>query len=283
MPIAAGDTPLHCQWPTPEKWQRFQQSDRWARLGAAFELASRLDPSSALILPAHDALWGRDLVSLLLIKSADYRQGGLPAAVSPYSYYRHSAVEGVNIPQDIIDLINVAFNRDATFAAKLDSGQMQGFWGKTALIPCAMCARIRAEVDQTFFEDDSEIDRVIRDLGYATRGLWIADQTIYRQVLPVFDETAARRVILRTLHYSLPAGGSALLAPLDEETRLTFASQPHLLAANVRAEALINDCQLEIQTRLDHFGASWIDWGAYRYVVRIGDPVVEVWQLQPSV
>jgi len=77
----------------------------------------------------------------------------------------------------------------------------------------------------------------------------------------------------------LPAGGSALLAPLDELTRHVYSQQSYLWQINTRAEQIIKDCQLEIQARVDQFGASWIDWGAYRYVVRVGDPTVEVWQL----
>ena len=270
--------PVQFEWPSPENWEQFRQSDRWARLDAAFEFGGSCNPDSYLIMPAHDAFWGSGLLKLLRTKSTEFARGGLNAAVSPYSYYRHSAIDAIQIAPDIINLINIVFNRDSSFPEKLSKGHTQGFWGKTALLPCAMSTPILNHVDQTFFEDDAEIDRAIHRLGYASRGIWIADPGLYRQSLPVFDEAAARRVILRSLHYSLPAGGSFLLTPLDEPMCQRLAQEPAMWRANNRAEQLIHDCQLEIKERLEQFGASWVDWGAYRYVTRVGDPEVKVWR-----
>ena len=279
LPIeASADSPARFDWPTPARWQAFRQSDRWARLTLAFQIGSQLDPASYLLLPAHDACWGPGLLPRLLTLSVEQARGGQPAAVSPYSAYRHAPLAGVAIPADIIDLINAAFNRDSEFPAKLARGAVQGFWGKTALLPCGLCATILKDADQTFFEDDAEIDRVIQAVGYATRGLWIADPAVYCQTLPVFDDTAARAVIWRTLHYSLPAGGSSLLSAPDSVMQALIDHDPRLAAAHQRAERLISECQTAIAQRLTQFGASWVDWGAYRYVVRVGDPAVEVWR-----
>ena len=32
--------------------------------------------------------------------------------------------------------------------------------------------------------------------------------------------------------------------------------------------------------RLGRYGLSWVDWGTYRYVVRVGDPLVQVWKYE---
>ncbi|MBL8163365.1 MAG: hypothetical protein JNJ61_15365, partial [Anaerolineae bacterium] len=92
-----------------------------------------------------------------------------------------------------------------------------------------------------------------------------------------------RRVIERTLHYSLhipgdPIGGSALTEPLDALGRLRCIVRPRFARYNAQAETLIAECCAEIAARVQQVGASWVDWGAHRYVARPGDPAVEVWR-----
>jgi len=53
---------------------------------------------------------------------------------------------------------------------------------------------------------------------------------------------------------------------------------PRFRSAHQAAAALIAECSSEIQVRLERYGLSWVDWGAYRHVVRVGDPCVEVWK-----
>lgn len=278
-PDSGSDTPERSGWPTPEKWRRYRQSDRWARIDAALDIASRIDPNGYLMMPAHDAIWGRGLQSLLLKISVRRSRNGIPAAVSPYSYYRHSTVPGTLIPSDVIGVLNAAFNRDVWFGWKLRWGRVQGFWGKTGLLPRVLCAPVRAKADQTFFEDDSELDRAITASGGKAYARWIRNPAVYRQALPVFSENDVRRVIERTLHYSLPVNGSALLTPPDAWEKLRRLIRPRYAKYAVDAERLIADAQAAIRARIEQFGASWIDWGAYRYVVRVGDPEVEVWRL----
>jgi hypothetical protein len=151
------------------------------------------------------------------------------------------------------------------------------------MIPFAMCGTVR-DMSETFvWEDDLEIDRVIRDAGYRARCLWVSDPRLYRQALPVFDRDGVRRVIERTLHYSLnipnqSVGASSLNFPLGKLATLRRWIDPNFAHCNAQAEALIAACTGEIKARLEQFGASWVDWGAYRHVMRVGDPVVEVWK-----
>jgi len=275
-------TPSACGWPTPDQWTRYQYSDRWARLAAAFVLADRLPAHSALIFPAHDAIWGNRLLDRLSAWSTRYARDGRSAAISPLSFYRQSAVPGASIPAAMIDLTNVAFNRDPLFAFRLRQGTMQGFWGKTGLIPVHVCTALRSVVDRTFLEDDSEIDRAIRVTGGISRAVWIRDPKMYRQALPIFTEADLRRVIERTLHYSLPAGNSYLLAAPDRALRAVIALNPRYRRCWTRAARIIAEANAAIVARVDRYGASWFDWGAYRYVVRVGDPEAEVWRLADS-
>lgn len=281
-PDSGWDTPSQMDWPEPARWQRYRQSDRWARIDAALDVAGQIDSNGYVIMPAHDAIWGAKLLPRLLNISAHYTQNGIPAAVSPYSYYRHSEVPGAGIPPDAIGVLNAAFNRDVWFGWKLRRGKMQGFWGKTGLLPRALCIPIRANADQTFLEDDSELDRAIIAAGGLTRACWIHNPVVYRQALPVFTDTDVRRVIERTLHYSLPAGGSAMLTSPDHWETLHRAVRPRYAGYAARAEQLIAEAQMSIRKRVNQFGASWIDWGVYRYVVRVGDPEVEVWRFTES-
>jgi hypothetical protein len=143
-----------------------------------------------------------------------------------------------------------------------------------------MCEPLRRVVDTDVWEDDLQIDTKLRRLGYGVRVLWESDPALYRQALPVFDRDGVRRVIERTLHYSLniPGGSSLLDAPLDGFGRLQLLS-PRFRRLNRELDILIQDCRDEIRVRLARYGCSWVDWGAYRYVMRVGDPAVQVWGL----
>lgn len=283
----AGNTPLDLKWDAPNSWERLQTTDRWARIDAALEIGSLMTQAGYLLMPAHDAVWGEKLLPKLEAFSQRYATYGLPAAVSPYTYYQHSAVTGADIPKDVIDLMNTAFSRDSWFRWKIQFDNVQAFWGKMSITPFSRCGAIRANTEKTLWEDDLDIDRVIRELGYGVRCMWVDDPNIYRQAPPVFDREGVRKVIERTLHYSLHIpderiGGSSLNMPLDWLGRLREVISPRFRRYNPEAEKVIAECAAEIGMRLENFGASWVDWGAYRYVVRVRDPVVEIWAKKPK-
>jgi hypothetical protein len=150
------------------------------------------------------------------------------------------------------------------------------------MIPFAMCAEILRRADMLVWEDDLEIDRVIREAGYDVRCLWADDPNLYRQALPVFDRAGLRAVIERTLHYSLsiPGDTSLLTRPLDALGQFRRQLDPPFAWGLALSEAITAECKAEIAQRLERYGASWVDWGAYRYVARVGDPVVQVWKTQ---
>lgn len=280
-----GDTPQRLGWDAPETWARFALTDRWARILAALDVGRRMADTSAiggLLMPAHDAVWGRGLLHTLERFSRRHAQNGQPAAVSPYTPYQHAPVPGVDIPREIIDALNAAFGRDAFLAWKMRLDRVQAFWGKMSLLPYGLCAPVIDRAERRVWEDDLEIDRALREAGCGVRALWVSDPRLYRQALPVFDRDGLKRVIERTLHYSLnipkkPLGASTLNTPLSWPLRLRRLIDGRYRRANALAEALIAECMDEIRTRLERTGASWVDWGAYRYVIRVGDPFVEVW------
>jgi hypothetical protein len=277
------ETPKVLGWENPESWVRYTLTDRWTRIDFALQVGSLVQSPGYLIMPAHDAVWGDGLLQRLANLGQLYRRQGLPAAVSPYTYFQHSPVPGAHIPQDIIDIMNTAFGRDILFPWKIRLDQVQTFWGKMGMIPFGICDAVRKQVEKTVWEDDLEIDSVIRQLGYGVHCWWVSDKSIYRQAPPVFDRDGLRRVIERTLHYSLNIPGSVIGAstlnfPLDAIGQIRRWISPHFARNNAEAEALIDECNKDIQTRLQSYGASWIDWGAYRYVMRVGDPAVEVWK-----
>jgi hypothetical protein len=283
MQFYGRSSPHLLQWDDPDNWQPYLMTDRWTRIDVALEIGSLMESPGYLIMPAHDAVWGHDLLSRLVRFSQRYAKNGLPAAVSPYTYDQHSAVPGADISQDVIDLLNTAFGRDVLFSWKIRFDRVQAFWGKMGMMPFGMCKTVRDMAEKTTWEDDLEIDRVIREAGFAVRCLWINNPQLYRQALPVFDREGVRRVIERTLHYSLKIpdariGGSTLNFPLDTLGKLRRLISPKFARNNAQAEALIAECCEVIAARLQHFGASWVDWGGYRYVTRIGNPVVEVWR-----
>lgn len=285
-PDPDANTPTLCGWDTPDSWQRYTLTDRWARLLFALDIARQFTDPGYLILPAHDAVWGSGLLAALVRFSQRHAQNGLPAAVSPYTYYQHSEVPGVDIPREIIDALNAAFGRDSWLRCRFRSGRYQSFWGKMGMIPFGMCGAIRDRVETIMLEDDLEIDAVIRGAGYKVRCQWVDRPSLYRQALPIFDRADLKGVIERTLHYSLMIPGefygekSLLNQPLDRLGRLKRRLSPRFDRAVALSETIIAECNAAIADRLDRFGMSWVDWGPYRYVVRVGDARVQVWKSQ---
>lgn len=275
-------TPERLGWEKPAQWQRMQTTDRWARIDMALEIASQIHTNGYLLMPAHDAVWGNGLLDRLVAFSQHHAKQGQPAAVSPYTYHQHSGVPGAAIPVETIHLINMIFSRDSLFRWKIRRDMVQAFWGKMSMTPFSMCQTIRSKMEMTLWEDDLDIDRIIREAGLGVRCQWISDPAVYRQALPVFDLAGVKTIIERTLHYSLhipgePVGGSHLTAPLGWLGEMRRVMSPRFRRYNAEAEQLIELCAQEIRERLRIYGASWVDWGHYRHVVRVGDPVVEVW------
>ena len=278
------DTPRVCGWDAPEKWVRYSMTDRWARITFALNIARQLDGSGYLIMPANDVVMGDGLLRSLVRFSQHQVKQGLPAAVSPYTYHQHSTVPDVAIPQDVIDALNAAFARDSWLRWRFQFGHYQSFWGKMGMLPFGMCGEILDRVETMMFEDDLEIDAVIREAGYAVHCKWIDRPSQYRQALPVFSREDLKPVIERTLHYSLAIPGkfygekSQFNQPLDRLGRLKMLLSPRFARAVAISESVIAECNGEIARRVDQVGMSWTDWGMYRYVVRIGDPLVQVWK-----
>jgi hypothetical protein len=274
--------PTRCEWHDPAAWQRYEMTDRWARILYALDAVRQLDQPGYLIMPAHDAVWGEGLLDMLIKLSQQHVKNGQPAAVSPYPSMQHSPVPGVDIPQEIIDALNAAFARDSSLPPRLESGEYQAFWGKMGMIPFGMCREIARRVEPIVWEDDLEIDRAIREAGYTAAACWISDPSLYHQALPVFDRAGLRAVINRTLHYSLniPGDTSVLTRPLDAAGEARKRIDPRFRQGIELSEAITAECQAEIAERLRRYGASWVDWGAYRYVVRVGDPLVQVWKYE---
>jgi hypothetical protein len=152
-----------------------------------------------------------------------------------------------------------------------------------SMMPFGMCGEILHRVETMVWEDDLEIDRVIREAGFGV-GCRLVNPSIYRQALPVVDRAALRNVLNRTLHYSLniPGETSLLTRPLDKAGQVHKLLSPRFSRALQLSEAITAECQAEIQQRLQRYGMSWVDWGAYRYVVRVGDPLVQVWKYEPG-
>lgn len=283
-PDAYAAAPYDCGWDEPERWRRCDLTDRWARITFALDTARQMNAPGYLIMPAQDAVWGRGLLAMLTNLSERHARNGLPAAVSPYTPYQHSAVPGADISPPIMDALNAAFARDSWQRWRFRSGRYQLFWGKMGLLPLGMCGEILQRAETMVWEDDLEIDRVIREADYAARCQWVNNPARYRQALPVFDQDGLRAVIERTLHYSLPIPGafpaakSLLNQPPDPFARLRTLINPRFARAAALSEAVIADCNVDIAARLERCGASWVDWGAYRYAVRVGDPLVQVWK-----
>jgi hypothetical protein len=285
-PKPAGNTnrsePRQWAWDQPEGWRRYEMTDRWARITFAMQTAAHMRGSGFLLMPAHDAIYGRDLLKQLEAAANYYACDGLPAAISPYTEWQHSPVDGVKIPVEIIDAMNAAFARDSSMRRKIERDIVQAFWGKMNLMPYVLCGDTFNAASKTVWEDDKALDHALRECGYCLRALWIGKPDLYRQSPPVFNRADLRRVIERTLHYSLnipttPLGASSLNRPLDTLGSLHRLYSPRFARANALAESLIKDCMTDIRTRIATYGVSWVDWGDYRYVVQVGNPDVEVW------
>ncbi len=279
------DLPRQWEWDAPAHWMIFKTSDRWARIDFALRAAAAISKTNAgmLMMPAHDAAYGRELLERLEKTALYFACDGIPASVSPFAPNQHTPVTGANYEDGVSAAMNAAFARDSNMHRKIRHDDVQAFWGKMNMTPFAMCAPLLGIVSQKVWEDDKEIDRALRDCGFCARALWIKDQGIYRQSPPVFSRQDLKQVIERTLHYSLniparPLGASSLNHPLDFEGKIRRLFFPQFRRANALAEALIRECMAEIETRLARYGVSWVDWGDYRYVVRVGDPDVEVWK-----
>lgn len=278
-----GDTPARLGWEQATTWQRMAMTDRWARISAALTVGAGITGGGYLLMPAHDAVWGEGLLERLAQISRRYGRDGMGAAISPYTYHQHSAVPGAAIPTGVIDLLNTAFSRDTLFPLRIRWDRVQAFWGKMSLTPVELCQTILKATDKILWEDDLEIDSALRASGKAARCVWVQDARLYRQALPVFDREGVRTVIERTLHYSLnipgeAVGGSTLNFPLDWVGQVRRVVSRRFRQYNAEAEAMIGECAAAIRERLERYGASWVDWGAYRYVVRVGDPTVEIWR-----
>lgn len=284
-PTPNSETPHGFGWESPESWQQVTMTDRWARIIAALEVAADASPETSLLMPANDAVWGDGLLAYLARLSLTHARNGLPAAVSPTTYWQHSPVPEASIPPEIITLTNTVFGRDLLFPLKVWRDQVQGFWGKMSLMPAPLAAKLLPKLDTETLEDDIVIDSAIRKLGYGVRAMPILNPRVYRQALPVFDQAQLHVVIRRTLHYSLnitsnrlPVGGSTLNFPLGWGGRLRMLVSPRFRRYNPLAEALIREESEQIRRTLDQFGASWVDWGHYRVVVRIGEAACEIWK-----
>lgn len=280
------ETPVLCGWESPEQWRRYALTDRWARIAFALDVARQIPHEGYLIMPAQDAVWGPALLNQLVSLSLQHQRRGQPAAISPYTYHQHSQVPGTDIPQMIIDALNAAFARDSSLRRRIADGDYQCFWGKMGLLPYGLCDAILQGAHMQTWEDDLEIDRVIRQTGYGLYCQWIDDPDLYRQALPIFDRESLKAILDRTLHYSLHIPGktvgqhSLLNRPLDDETRQRCHSDPHFARAVALSESIIAECNAEAEACVQRFGMSWVDWGGYRHVVRVGDPFVQVWKSQ---
>lgn len=280
-------TPFQCGWHQPERWQRMTHTDRWARLRFALQAGATLQ-GGWLVMPAHDAIYHRPLLDLLSSHSEKAAQKGARAAVSPYTPYQHSATSGVTVNAAtyaaVIEAMNAGFARDRHFRRRIVQGNAQRFWGKMSLLPFELCAPVLNHADIGIWEDDKEIDRALRDGGWGQEGVWVSDWHLFRQSPPVFNWHDLKGVFMRYLHYSLnipaPVSPSVLNQPLDHVLRRQRRQQPRYRRAIDRASALVNACNEAIAANLAHCGASWVDWGNYRYVARPSDADVEVWKRQ---
>lgn len=275
-----GDTPVRSEWETPEQWRRYATTDRWARLLCALELGQLLDGAGgqgALLMPAWDAVYSAPLLDGLL-----QRSGG--AAISPVTFYQHSAIPNTRCTPGIIHALNAAYYRDSRLMANGDTSSFQGLWGKMSLLPFQWCAPLRAQAEPQVWEDDRELSSVLAALGGVAAAWAVRDPHVYRLSPPLFTRADLKRALLRILHYSLDipaptAGGASFLthAP-DARIQAWIDRRPRWAAAYALADALVAECVAETAARLAQFGCSWVDWGRFRCVARVGDPFVEVWR-----
>lgn len=282
-PDPTPDMPYRCQWTSPQAWRLMDMSDRWVRLRAA--LHTQIQAGAAhLLLPAWDSVWGAGLLERLAHASQTGAVAGMPAVVSPHSFWQHSSVPSAPAPPEIVRATNAAFNRDGAWRRKLERGETQSLWGKMSLIPISAASLLLERADWRVWEDDRELDSVLVNAGYPVRALWIDDWRLYRQALPVFDEANLGRVLERHLHYTLDIPDCFAKGQTVLQHRLAWHDLPlrHLdprwRAAVRLSERLIAEAVARVQARLERFGCSWVDWGAYRLVAEVGNPFVQVWK-----
>ncbi len=279
-------TPFELVWDMPAQWRKMRCSDRWARLLYAFEVGKYLHQQGDvgwLVFPAWDARWGDQLLPLLMAYSHQCALQSIPAAVSPYSAFQDTKPLNLHKSRLGANLYNLIFARDRTFREGLKTGDIQGFWGKMGLIPYALCEFLLQHVDTDEWEDDLEIDRALTAGGWASRGLWIADERQYRHVLPIFHLDDVYQIVTRHLHYSLRLAtqGKNRSHLLDVPDRMARRrTRWSRLQARIvpTAQTILATADETLMTRVKHDGASWVDWGAYRYVTRPSVPQVEVWK-----
>jgi hypothetical protein len=270
--------------PNPNRPHYYLQTDRWARILTALSYGKMLATRGSLgwlVMPAHDALYSPQLLSELIRLSESHGKKGYPAAVSPYPAHHHSPVPGAEIPQPIIDLVNHCFGRDLSFRWKIRLDRVQGFWGKMGMIPFGVCEEILKHADPLIWEDDQLIDSILRRSGYGVRALWVEDPRDYRQALPAFTRADVKAILYRHLHYSLnipglPLMGSHLTQPLGKMAQGWATLNPRFKRLTHEAESLIAECVTEITEALQKDGYSAVEWGAYRYIARVGWAEVEV-------
>jgi hypothetical protein len=149
-----------------------------------------------------------------------------------------------------------------------------------------MASTLLARAERRVWEDDLELDSVIRDAGYTAKCIWIDNPRQYRQALPVFDQNDIRAVFERTLHYSMHIPGefadkrNLLHLPLDWWGNMRKSISPRFKEAITVGDSLIEEITESLNKRLNTIGFSWVDWGDYRHVVRVGDPFVQVWKCE---
>jgi hypothetical protein len=274
-PLDAERPPYVDAWEHPARWRRVAMTDRWLRILHALDLG-RGAIRDYLVMPAHDAVYSRALLEQMAHSSHAHVQGQMPALVSPITPHIHHPVPGADISPAIIDLHNAVFDR----APLRQSSEGQGFWGKLGMIPWQLCEPIRAQVDTTTWEDDLEIDRVVNEMGYAAVSIPIEDPALYHQAPPIFTREDVRRVIDRTLHYSLKIPGekrSALHAPHSPQGIERARHDAAFAQALHEADAMIAACEADMRARVAQHTASWVDWGGYRCVATPSAPSVAVW------
>jgi len=276
-------TPYHCAWDAPETWQQMAMSDRWARILYALEIAERQPPGGYLVMPAQDAVYNRRALDRLV--EVSHTVSGAVCAVSPHTHLAHTPLPDANARQrEIADLHNAAFDRAGLEHVCETEGQ--GYWGKMGIIPFEICGPLRSHVETHTWEDDLEIDRVLTELDCSARCIDITNPALYRLTPPIFDRSGVRAALERHLHYSLKIPGekqSALQSPPSVSSRSRAECDPAYAHVLAEANRMIDACETEMRNRVEHYGMSWVDWGAYRYVARPGDTVVEVWKQRQNV
>ncbi len=299
------DTPTRCEWEAPDAWRQMEMSDRWARILVALRRAAQIGGDGYLIMPAHEAVYRRDLLEQMVALAEEKRaETGKWHAVSPIGdnpLIRRRRTSFLASLQDhpresILGVRSVHVNLQArhstrdVFTAGFDREMLdhvceggQGFWGKMGMIPFAVCGEVARAVNTDAWEDDLEIDRTMHELGHGTTCLKVQRSVYHLQYGVPFFQTPenVRQTITRHLHYSLKIPGdkpSALQSPPSQRSLYRARTDAGYSRALAAADVLIAQCDAEMRARVAQYGCSWVDWGAYRYVARPRDPAVEVWK-----